>query len=596
MVVSKETKEVVIVLSIFLIITLIFCSPVIANYNNWGIRDWDQGFFFAGVSEITIKEYNQFPLWNPYYCGGNVMLANPQSVFLSPMFLVILLLGVSLGMKIELILSIFLGMVGMWLISRHYGMKGASSLAPSFILMLSGIFALHYTNGHTALFSYAFLPFAYYFYLRSFKDRKMLVFSSLFLVMMIFGGGVYPFYFSIVLISLHAVIFFIKTRNIEVLKIVGMIMVLAFLVGGIKIIPMIEFVGETSFYADDSQPYEWWMISESLFGRDQRIDSHFISMDNGLVWAWHEYGLYIGILPFILAIAGSIMVFRKRWIYPLMAGIFFWIALGDFFPVPFSLWRLVHFFPLFRNLHAPTRFFVLFIFCLALMAGFALDNIRRLKKKFFWFKGDVLVLLLLVVFTADMLIVNSPVFSDAFTRQPLDLTDSENYSDEFYNIIVDNQFSQMYEILLISKGTLNCYERLVLEREGVIPKFVETENGFAFVEGYPGEAYIYETGEPQEITYFSPNKVIVRNTGEGTLVLNQNYHSGWKVRGGHVFSKEDLVGTSVRKTQKEVTFYYLPSTFIIGIIQSMIGLGIMMLYFRYHLLGKLMTKKGKGEE
>ena len=65
--------------------------------DNWGILDWNEHFLYHGVPYQSIIEHGQFPLWNPYSCGGNPMLANPQSRFLSPLFLIDLAFGVVVG-------------------------------------------------------------------------------------------------------------------------------------------------------------------------------------------------------------------------------------------------------------------------------------------------------------------------------------------------------------------------------------------------------------------------------------------------------------------------------------------------------------------
>ena len=68
-----------IALFIFIVIGFFFLMPLFVNLNNWGSFDWDQHFFYNEAARKTILKYKQVPLWNPYYCGGNVLLAHPES-------------------------------------------------------------------------------------------------------------------------------------------------------------------------------------------------------------------------------------------------------------------------------------------------------------------------------------------------------------------------------------------------------------------------------------------------------------------------------------------------------------------------------------
>ena len=66
---------------VFVVLSILYCHPIFKNITNWGIYDWDQHFSYHEVPRETLLTYHQFPFWNPYNCGGNVMLANMQARF-----------------------------------------------------------------------------------------------------------------------------------------------------------------------------------------------------------------------------------------------------------------------------------------------------------------------------------------------------------------------------------------------------------------------------------------------------------------------------------------------------------------------------------
>jgi hypothetical protein len=64
-------------------VSIAFVAPIFRDPRNWGVLDWDQFLFYRAVPRATLREYGEFPLWNPYHSGGLPNLANPQSPFLT---------------------------------------------------------------------------------------------------------------------------------------------------------------------------------------------------------------------------------------------------------------------------------------------------------------------------------------------------------------------------------------------------------------------------------------------------------------------------------------------------------------------------------
>ena len=89
---------------------------------------------------------------------------------------------------------------------------------------------------------------------------------------------------------------------------------------------------------------------------------------------WWEVGAYIGLLPFVLFIF-SFKLIKEHW--PLiLSGVFiFVITLGDF--MSFSLWSIIHKFPVFNNMHIPSRAESIFIFFISLIIWFILRGSKK---------------------------------------------------------------------------------------------------------------------------------------------------------------------------------------------------------------------------
>ena len=93
-------------------VALVFAAPVLSHLHNWGILDWDQHFFHHAVPRATILDHGEFPLWNPYNWSGVPLLANPESRVLAPTYSLTLLFGEVVGLKLEIVLSLVAGMLG----------------------------------------------------------------------------------------------------------------------------------------------------------------------------------------------------------------------------------------------------------------------------------------------------------------------------------------------------------------------------------------------------------------------------------------------------------------------------------------------------
>lgn len=577
-------KQEIIALLIFFFVSLAFVYPVFQSIGSWGIHDWDQHFMYNAVPRTTILEFNQFPLWNPYYCGGNAMLANPQSSFLNPMYIFVMVFGEVTGLKILIPVYLMIGLFGMFLLARHLNISLISSYLSAFLFMLSGMYAVHLSVGHAIWVQMALMPFIFLFYLKSLSQIRYVILSALFMAFIFLGGGLYPLFFIITFLAFYSVFLAIKEWRspkagyFRHLKNLVMVFLLFALLSSVKLAPMLAFTSEHSFEKKDVQHNDFKKMIEALTFRDaeSRLGYMYDYSINGygVAWGWHEYHAYIGFLPLLLFLAGSVFLFRKEWPLVLLAVISFLIAWGDSSII--NIWGFLRQFPLISDLHGPSRFLAVFVFSASLVIG-KFTSIFEDTKIAFAFKSKKfsilkLILILVAIFIfIDLFLVNSHLFKHSFVKKPLDIE-----AQEFAQVTGDREKSQ-YPIYLANLGILTCFDRVKPQLRAA-PKF-DTKTGAAYA-NYIGEAYIFETNETQQISYFSPNKVKVKANESGILVLNQNYAAGWKVKNNTIKNVDGLIGAHIEKGQ-EAVFYYLPGSFVFGSVISAISFVLgMAMFFR----------------
>lgn len=541
---------------LFLLSTsLVFCQFLFYRLPNWGRSDWDQHFFYHGVPYTTLVEYHQFPLWNPYACGGNVLLANPQTRFLSPLFLLELCFGVVVGLKIEIWLHLLIGLYGMYLIaSRLYRLTPVAALIPPAIYMFSGMYTTHLAAGHTNFLSLAYFPYVYYFFMKSLAIRQYAVFTGLVFAVMIFEGGTYTTFHAVLFMLVISLFSAIRSRSARPFFMSGLAGVTGGLVSACKLLPMIELLRQFPRQMPSTEALTFKIFTTALFSRSQTLSLKLPQQ----LWSWWEYGCYIGIFALLLGVIGILLHGKKEW--PLLcAGIVF-LALtwGNF--SPWAPWTLLHQMPFLQAFQVPSRFIHVVVFVLAIFAGFAINRLEtfRLQRSVFPWLMLALAMVSLCTLVFDLSFVNSRLFLEAFPYLPPPLTPQPEFRQTL------GHHHDMYRGLLENRGTLDCYEPIHFPQRA-IPDSDPAYRGEVFTLG-GGEAHL---------SSWSPNRVTVTVKGKGIVCLNQNYAPGWKTKEGRpVGAVSGLIAAEFTPDDSQITFYYLPGTVVAGCVISVLSIWI----------------------
>jgi len=569
-------------ITLFSIIAVIYTFPIFENIFYWGQMDWDQFTFWNAVPREAILRYHQFPLWNLYANGGNVLLAHPHSPFLSPMYLFVLILGPVLGLKIEIFVHLIVGLFGMFLLSKYRGLTIAASYLASFVFMLSAIYTLHLTEGHASWITMAFMPWVFLYYQKSIDDHKNALGVVIFLGLMLFAGSIDVFFISVAFLTIYSFFKLYQLRNPAPVILLFIIFVGTFLLCSVKLLPMIEYLIQFPRLTESSGGTSLAALYEILLGRGDIYydillgkgdmyphEARYLQSERlALEFEWHEYGAYIGIIPFAMFLIGAVSAFKKHWPLIMTGLISLWIALGDWSYV--NLWLFLHNnVPIFNSYQVPSRFILGFIFALSLLSGYGLEYIEQLFLKIKHGKAALvckLFVIAIVSFVAfDLWQVNSPALLLTFRVPPIEEIEHARFAQRYDSINLsgkNNTRSSMYPIFLSNSGILNGYE------------VVNIKKGDVRIESHPeyrGEVYLLRSNKGVFIEYFSPNKIVVDFTVKNAdiLIVNQNYYTGWKVKKGLKTAQAEpyngLISTQIEPGHYKITFYFMPFSFLIGL-------------------------------
>lgn len=412
------------------------------------------------------------------------------------------------------------------------------------------------------------LPWVLYFYLLSFSKTRYVIASALTVAVMFLSGGVYPFYAAVILLAGYSGMLFIEKRKLTPVLLVVAILLIAFLFGAVKFVPMLAFVSNISStpqspeltsvdlalsgFASRTQNIEQRDSMNGLVGNQDEVKAKILSGE--LPWGWHEYSAYIGIALILVLL--SLIAFKRNWKLWVLAVFFLLLSLGT------PLWNIFQLIPFFNALHGPSRFAIPVVFMAALLAGRALSGIKLPRYA---------VLLIILVIALDLLTVSFPIVKDTFQIEPLPI-DSSKY-DEYIHIVVENPGITQYPNLLQNLDTVNCYER-VKPANQFMAQFDDSGNAFP---QFIGNAYMAETNKTARIVSFSSNEFVVDTNESGILVLNQNFLPGWKANGEKTGSYGGLVATET--TGGITVFSFTPPGFILGLLLTVVSLIAGLIFF-----------------
>ena len=564
---------------------LLFAAPVFIDLGNWGILDWDQHLFHHAVPRSTILDYGEFPLWNPYNWSGVPLFANPESRVLAPTFGLTLLFGEVVGLKLEIFLSLAVGMWGAYWLLRELGGGRLGGLAAAFVFMFNSWYAVHVTVGHTWALNLAYLPWAFGCYRRALSDLRYALGAGAILALMVYGGGIY-------LVVMTGLLFAFYSAACAVFRLGGTgrhALVFAVTAGAAlvlsaaKLLPMAELMLAHPRITSGDTGYTLSALGNALFDRNQTLAAAYATRPEEFL-GWTHEGLYVGLLATLPFLLGVFRGPRERGPLLVVLVLFLWIALGSH--VPLSLWSALHALPVLDNLRLTQRFGIVAVLVFAIFVGFGVEAVREFCAR--WTSrrvvGGLAAGALVAALAVDLFLVSSPLLREAFPVRPIPVKSNEEFrqilslpgydalgwrrddSNPLYSTL-----SGVYPAFLANRGSTRGYE--------VVP--VPSRAAYLRGDGYQGELYLAGAEGQVRFGAWSPNRMVIEVASEsgGTVVVNQNHAPGWRVvRHGSdqavaepVSEHAGLLAIPVDGADRRLELVYRPQSFLVGVFVTAVG-------------------------
>ena len=536
---------------------LVFCYPLVFHLPAAiTFNDWDYVTAAQFAAYWTVRQYHQFPIWNPYECGGIPLLADPQSHFLSPLFFLTILFGPLVGLHIEVILYNAIAWAGGYVLGRVLGLRRISAICTATAFAGSSWFFLKVGEGQIVLIVLVYLPWIIAAgWTASERGRlRYAVLCGLLLTLSFFEGSPYvPVYegltLALVLVGRAAVR--LSLRPLIALA------VAAFFVAGfgaVKALPSIQVMAAHPRPTDEGFSSSFEALSQALLSRNQ---DHNRPSLNG--WGFWESGAYVGLFGVIALLA---LISPRKSLPWIIAAIFlFQVSRG--YTGENCLWVRMHRLPLFSSTRLPWRLMSYFELMVAVLAGLGIDVVCSRGSP----AAVALSALLVIIGAVDMLVVGPANLHYAL----LGVSGPGPTHGEFAQFLRPGAVAQS-AVIRDHQGVVNCYTGMDW------PTQVKGWNE----PGYRGEQYMLGPGTVN-LSRWSPNRLqySVDAPAASVLVVNQNYDPSWRVVSGPgpAFSQDGLLAVRVPAGKSQIDLRYISRPVLYGLAITLLSaIGAIVLF------------------
>ncbi len=547
------------IIPLFIILSFIFTLPIIFSGNNLGIEDWDHHMAFLETARQSIVRYGQFPYWDPYHCGGMPLFGSPQSGIISIVFLFVLLLGTTYGVKVGIFFHFIIALSGMYLLIRHNKYSRLSSIVGSIVFSFSGVIASITAVGMLPFIYATYIPFVFLFLQKALESKKDYFIHSLlggiFLALAYYGG------YQVPLLVLPLIILFIlassvKNRNIVVIF-RGLIFLFAFIFfASPKLALNIDLSNEyPRLTPGEESGYTLPNLFHFLISPVQSMPNSYLFPIKELM---DENTIYIGIASFIALLLG-IKTLDIR--YKIVLIVAFILSLGT--NTILSLYNLLKGIPFYDQFRYAQRFrFILLVPISLAVAG----GIERIKGKY-----RFEAILLSIFITIDLLIFSGlNLFGNAFIVRELSWPSEKTGPPE-------PQIKMDVNYRLIKKLNMSEDQKFFYYPWGT--EYPAVKNNIATIACYETVGYYSHnnikdrvpviTDKDVSISYWSPNLIMLTlEKGNTPINLNMNYHSGWHASSEgqerKVVNENGLIKVERENKDKQIILKYDPYKDLFG--------------------------------
>jgi hypothetical protein len=500
---------------------------------------------YETAAREAVLRWHQMPLWDPYYCGGMYLLGTPQARFVSPTFLLSLLFGERRAEAITVFVMITVGLEGAFRYARSRGATAFGAMLAAPLFALSGVFAVSPGLGWIGFFSFELLPWIALGVRRALaRELGGVLIAAGAMAWCIGMGGTYPAPIAAVWCAFEVVEFLAKRarrrRDARVAIGLALVAAAALLAAGlaaVRIWPIVDTLAVAprviAGTAGNSLGKELGML---FLGPQDKTE-------NG--------SFYLGALAAPALLAGLL---RRRSL-PMVIAATLWMWLAGGYDLHPSLFALLRELPIYSSLRYPERFLVPFALAAAVLAARGISwaeavvRARRRRAKGRSPRGRQVVLAI----AAIALVVNvAPMVRQHAIHaeeRPLSTPPDESEPRPFHQARGTRWGLAYYEPM--QRGSLSCWEAYPVPQSPLLRGDLENEE---WLDDASAGTLVERAWSPDRIDLDAD---LAR---PATVLVNQNWHSGWRASIGEVESQHGLLGVAMPAGKNTLTLSFAPKS------------------------------------
>ncbi len=374
-------------MALVLLATIAF-GDVVIGVQDFYLRDLTRYYYPTKQILRDIVLNGEFPLWNPYFSAGQPIAANPEHEVFYPLTWLILMPSYDFGYRLHILIHIYIGLLGMYLLLRSMDVRPYASFFGAMIWGLGGLY-LSYINLLPILFCAAWLPptclFVRRFLLK--RNKRDFALASLFLGLQFLVGEPTTIMQTGFLIGMYALYraWYSRPRiakSVSRALWIALISLAALLVGAAQVIPAIDHVRDSArsrpfgFDLVSAWSMPWAKYAELIY---PNILGHLSVRQ--VTWYWGGglypgmgspflFSIYCGLLMSALIIGGAFVRPRGGRLVLIIAVVSSALALGSHTPLLKFLFDA----GIATSIRYPEKFALMGMFALIIFAAQMLDR------------------------------------------------------------------------------------------------------------------------------------------------------------------------------------------------------------------------------
>ena len=559
-------------------------------------EDWDWQLGFYEASRQSLLVHGQLPGWNPFVQGGVPLLANPESPFLYPPFVLIMIFGSSAGLKLWVLFHLAALVGACWWAGRAQGLGPIEAHFAGILALCSAQLPAQTAMGHIMYLPLCWLPLAW---IASRAGRWRL--AGLCLAMPILAGAHHVFLYALLLLGVDALFRMLDPKRAWVLG-VWLLLNLLLLGQGWALWPMVV-LGVVALGWQRPHPggLSWRNLLlvagavmlagllcgpklatvPTLWARAERLAPQFTFSVADEYSPWYALQVVLGLVdrpsahngqnvlhtpvPLLLASLGLVWALRRKPAVAL-AGLFF-LNIGWGGATPVNLLQGLHRIPPWDHIRVVERYSAVWTLFLGWFAAWGVWGLWRLRR-WPWLRWVLAPAALLAM--GWHVWVAAPAVAWRYhigPGQPHEIPAAGDF------VQVDDELTT-WESMLANRGKPRCWTTAWLADPGPVKA--------AGDDHYVAEVYMADgTAVDAEIT---PNRIAFEAPVAGTLVVNQNAFEGWEYAGQTAGSRDGLLAVDVPAGPGELV--YRPPGLARGLFMLIMGLVVLLWPRRFGVLGR----------